>query len=518
MTTSQTRYVLGVDVGTGSARAGLFDAAGRRVALASHPIVMWHPQPDHAEQSSQDIWRAIGICIRECLTQSGAAPAQIVGLAFDATCSLVVLDGDGQGLPVNAEGDATRDVMVWMDHRAASEANEINLGHFEVLKYVGGSISPEMQTPKLLWLKRHLPATWQKAAHFFDLSDFLGWRATGSLTRSLCTLVCKWTYLGHENRWDEDYFRALGLEDALERIGGEVRSPGACLGTLTPQAAQELGLTPHCVVAVGAIDAHAGGLGVLGGAWQDEENTPLEALETTLALIGGTSNCHMAVSQSERFVPGVWGPYWGAMVPGMWLQEGGQSSAGAAIDHAINDHAHAPRTVELAREQGRTVYQVLNAELARLGDVPLLTRDLHVVPDFLGNRSPHADARARDLRRFRFGCQPGKPGAALLCDAARRRLWHARHRGCPQRAWLSHRNGDGDRRRHQKSAVVARTRRCSWPFLAFARRRGSGAVGQRDSGSNSVRPSCQRARRDESDESHRQQSGAAPAVAGLSRR
>jgi FGGY-family pentulose kinase len=395
------KYVIGIDVGTGSARAGVFDAQGHRLATSSQPIQMWQPQPHWAEQSSRDIWDAICRCVRECLSQAKIAPQNVAGISFDATCSLVVLDENGNGLPVNQDGDATRDIIVWMDHRATAETEEINAGEHEVLQYVGGQLSPEMQTPKLLWLKRHLPQTWGNAAQFFDLADFLTWKASGNDSRSLCTVVCKWTYLGHENRWDDSYFRAIGLEDALPRIGKSIGAMGKSLGCLTETAAQELGLSTHCVVGQGIIDAHAGGLGVLGAIWQDENGAPLGDLETSLALIGGTSNCHMAVSREAKFVPGVWGPYFGAMVPGMWLQEGGQSTAGAAIDHAIADHANAARLFEYSKAHHQTVYEVLNEEVERLqnqsGKGPQITRDIHILPDFLGNRSPYADPHARGI-------------------------------------------------------------------------------------------------------------------------
>ena len=392
--------VFGIDVGTGSARAGLFDASGTCLASHSHPIEMWRYGADFAEQSSADIWRAIGLCIGECLKQAEVTRESVVGISFDATCSMVVIDENGDGLPVNAEGDANRDIIVWMDHRAMQETAEINAGDYQVLKYVGGTISPEMQTPKLLWLKRHLPATWEKAAHFFDLADWLTWKSCGSLSRSHCTLVCKWTYLGHENdgrgRWDEDYLRAIGIEDALGHIGETVQPMGTPLGQLSAQAADDLGLTTQVQVGQGIIDAHAGGLGVLGGIWKDAP-TDLAKLETALALIGGTSNCHMAVSRAAKFVPGVWGPYWGAMVPEMWLSEGGQSTAGAAIDWVISDHPHAPALREEAETSGQTVYQLLNATLEKMGGAPTLTRDFHVLPYFLGNRSPNADPGARAI-------------------------------------------------------------------------------------------------------------------------
>jgi FGGY-family pentulose kinase len=260
-----------------------------------------------------------------------------------------------------------------------------------------------MQTPKLLWLKEERPAAFQRAARFLDLPDFLTYRATGVDTRSLCTTVCKWTYLGHESRWDAAYFEAIGLGDlareGFRRIGTEVRPMGERLGGLTARAASELGLAAGTPVGVSIIDAHAGGLGLL-GAGSDAGAGP-DGFNTTLALIGGTSSCHMAVSREPRFLDGIWGPYYSAMVPGWWLTEGGQSATGALIDHVIQSHARGAGLAEDAAARGTTVYALLNGILDRmspLGDArgeafpAALTRDLHVYPDFHGNRSPRADA------------------------------------------------------------------------------------------------------------------------------
>src|SRR5262249_23585761 len=149
-------------------------------------------------------------------------------------CSLVVLDEAGRSLPVGPSGDAARDVIVWMDHRAVAEADAINRDGHEVLRYVGGRISPEMQSPKLLWLARHMPESYRRAGHFMDLTDFLTWRATGATARSVCTLTCKWTYLAHEERWSQDYFDRVGLSDVggdgFARIGTHVSDPGTPLG------------------------------------------------------------------------------------------------------------------------------------------------------------------------------------------------------------------------------------------------------------------------------------------------
>ena len=85
-------YFLGIDVGTGSARAGIFNARGRRLGSASEPIKMLKPAPYHVEQSSEDIWRACCRATRAALRESGLKASAIKGIGFDATCSLVALD------------------------------------------------------------------------------------------------------------------------------------------------------------------------------------------------------------------------------------------------------------------------------------------------------------------------------------------------------------------------------------------------------------------------------------------
>ena len=391
------KFVVGVDVGTGSARAGLFDLRGYRRATASKPIQIWQPKPEWAEQSSDDIWDAVGTVVRQVVMESEIDPAQVVGIGFDATCSLVVLDKDDKPLTVSEDGDNTRNVLVWRDHRALAETEEINRGSYDVLRYVGGGLSPEMEIPKLRWLKTHLPETWSQAGKFLDLADFLTYRCTKRDVRSLCTSVCKWTYLGKEGRWDTDFLAQVGLEDLLTggKVGTDIRPMGEPIGPLTEGAAAHLGLTVGAVVGVGIIDAHAGGLGVLGAAGDD--------WNSALALIGGTSSCHMAVSKEPRFVPGVWGPYFSAMVPGLWLTEGGQSATGALLDYTLENHAASSELKRLAEQSKRTIYEAINSEVARLAadagvsDGAYLTRDLHVFDGHLGNRSPLADPRARGL-------------------------------------------------------------------------------------------------------------------------
>lgn len=392
-------HFLGVDVGTGSARAGVFDQSGKLIASAKADIRLWREAGDIVEQSSDDIWRAVCAATRDAVSSSGISPESVGGIGFDATCSLVVVGEGDQSVTVSPSGSPERNVIVWMDHRATDQAQRINATGEAVLRYVGGTISPEMETPKLLWLSENMPKTFASASHFFDLTDFLTWRCTGSLARSVCTVTCKWTYLAHEQRWDEAYFRRVGLgalaDENFARIGTQIVPAGTSLGQgLTARAADELGLKPGTPVAAGLIDAHAGGIGTVGA-----RGGPGTVL-SRMAYVFGTSACSMTTTQQPAFVDGVWGPYFSAMVPGLWLNEGGQSAAGAAIDQLVTMHPASAEARRRAEGDNLGLTAWLASKATKEGGaaaIEKLVGTLLVVPEFLGNRAPFADPDAKGL-------------------------------------------------------------------------------------------------------------------------
>lgn len=118
------RHLIGIDVGTGSARAAVFDAVGTMLGMARHDIALHLAPGGIAEQSSTDIWAAVAASVRGAVRHSGIDPATVGGIGFDATCSLVVLGDKGVPLPVG--DDPARDIIVWMDHRATGHAERIN--------------------------------------------------------------------------------------------------------------------------------------------------------------------------------------------------------------------------------------------------------------------------------------------------------------------------------------------------------------------------------------------------------
>lgn len=393
-------YFVGIDVGTGSARAGVFDAAGVLAGAGQEPIALFAPGPDLAQQSSADIWRAICVAVRAAMAAAAIPASSVAGVGVDATCSLVAVGADDRPVSISPDGAPDQDVIVWMDHRAIDQAARIDATRHPLLRFTGGRMSPEMQLPKLMWLAEYLPDRLAAAEQLFDLPDWITWRATGARTRSLCSATCKWTYQGKAGLsgegWDGDFLSALGLaalaRDGFAPIGNRFAVPGAPVGGLTDSAAAALGLAPGTPVAASLIDAYAGALGTLAATGSDGA--------ARLALIAGTSACHIVAGREARFVPGVWGPYLGALTPGDWANEAGQSAAGALIDRVIAGHAAAGALRAAAAGQGAAALSAaLDARLLQLapdpGALARLTRDRHVLPDFHGNRSPLADPEFR---------------------------------------------------------------------------------------------------------------------------
>ena len=134
----------------------------------------------------------------------------------------------------------------------------------------------------------------------------------------------------------------------IAKIGTQIMTPGQKIGCVTAPAAAELGLPVGTPVACGLIDAHAGALGLLATQGVDD-------FSSTLCLISGTSACHMLLNRSKLRIPGVWGPYYSAILKDYWLHEGGQSAVGSLVDHLIQSHP----AFKCIESKTKNVYQYL---------------------------------------------------------------------------------------------------------------------------------------------------------------
>jgi len=365
--------VIGIDVGTGSARGCAFDLDGNQISepevLEIKTLTASHDDNVFYMQSSEDIFNKVQMIIKKILAKS---KLNVKAIGCDATCSLVLLDKNKKGIILGVDDEVIFDIILWRDHRAVAETTELNSVKLKAHSFVGGAFSSEMEIPKLMWLKRNYPK-WNEIDLAFDLADFLTFRLTGENARSVCPLVCKWGWIAGDcvdgkvhGDWEDELIQLTGLTELRHLARGKILPTGVLIGEILPELASDLNLDSNVAIGSGLIDAHAGALGVL--------KLKPNSGESRIAVIAGTSNCHMMVIDDCSFVPGVWGPYKHAVTENTYLLEGGQTSAGSTMDWIV-------KTV------GKTF-----ADFAEIKDKEL---DILVIPDFHGNRSPLANPNIR---------------------------------------------------------------------------------------------------------------------------
>ncbi|KAF2843165.1 Pentulose kinase [Patellaria atrata CBS 101060] len=423
-------HYIGIDVGTGSARACIMNNLGDIVGLASENIGLWQPQTGYYEQSTTDIWRCICQSVQRATAQHNIDSSTIKGIGFDATCSLAVFSEDTDE-PVavtapnfdNKDGN-DRNVILWLDHRPVEETDKINATNHNLLRYVGGKMSIEMEIPKVLWLKNNMPKNLFSRCKFYDLTDALTHLATGGETRSFCSVVCKQGYVpvgvdGSVKGWQEDFLTEIGLQDLCEdnfkRMGGvngvngKYLTAGELVGTLSGKAAKDMGLPPGIAVGSGVIDAYAGWIGTVGAKVSLGEDAlssgvpknDISQAFTRLAAVAGTSTCHLAMSEKPVFVNGVWGPYRDVLIPEYWVAEGGQSATGELLKHVLETHPAFQEAQSVSKTFNTNIYDYLNQHLQEMADkagapnLSWLGRHFFFYGDLFGNRSPIADANMK---------------------------------------------------------------------------------------------------------------------------
>jgi FGGY-family pentulose kinase len=363
-------YLLGLDVGTQSLRAAIVDKNGVTIAFGVSPIETTYPRPTWAEQDPNQWWTAARNAIGQALLAGHIHPTEIAGIGLDCTaCTVLACDLAGRPL---------RPALLWMDQRAFLEAEQISATGDRVLRYVSGRVSPEWMLPKALWLKHNEPEIYEKARRIVEGTDWMMHRLTGEWTLSLNHVAVKWNYARPDGGWPLGLLSAVGLDDLPARWPERIIPLGRGDATLSSSAAADLGLIEGTPVAQGGIDAYLGMLGL--GATNAGD----------VAVIVGSSTCHLAQSREGVFGSGASGCFPDATVEGLYTLEAGQTATGSILDW-YRRHFAAREQAEADR-RGVNVYQVLDEQAAavRPGSDGIVVRD-----DWQGNRSPYKNPQAR---------------------------------------------------------------------------------------------------------------------------
>lgn len=246
--------LIGLDVGTTSVKAGLYAPSGQLLGAAAEEYLLDHPGPDRAQIDPDVYWTATRAAIGRALSASRADPEAVAAIAVSSQGETVIaVDEDGRPLAP---------ALVWLDNRATQEALEIAQRFDDATVYaVTGvpSVVPTWTACKILWWRGHEPDVFARARRFLLVEDFILHRLTGRFVTEggvACTSLL-FDIVGR--RWWEPMLEMVGI--GPERLP-ELVAPGAVVGTLTPAAAEALGVPGRTLVVAGGMDQGAGAVGV----------------------------------------------------------------------------------------------------------------------------------------------------------------------------------------------------------------------------------------------------------------
>jgi FGGY-family pentulose kinase len=386
------KFVLGIDAGTESFRAGVFDAAGKCLGFGVSPNTTVHRHPGWAEQSPRDWDVALVDSIRKALAAARVKGSDIGGIGVDGTsCTVVFLDE--KGVPL-------RDAIMWMDIRAVREAADAGATGDPALRYVGGgNVSAEWFPCKTAWVKRSEPDVYDRARTIFEQTDWLALRLTGERTANIDCATVRWFYNSKEGGWPVTLYCSLGLEGIFEKMPTRIVTIGETVGGVTREMAEATGLVAGTPVAGGGADAFIGVIGI-------------NALKPgTAALITGSSTLIVGITEKEFHARGLFGTYPDAILPGLQVIEGGQVSTGSVVHWFTSGFVGADITAQAAARK-ISVYDMLN-ELA--GKLPAGSEGLVVLEHWQGNRTPWTDPLSRGvIRGLTLGHTPAHVYRAIL--------------------------------------------------------------------------------------------------------
>ncbi len=348
-----TKYTLGLDYGTNSVRTLLVDVRnGREMATAVWNYangtqgVILSRDPHLARQHPADYITGAEATIKKTLaiakrSVSGFKSDQVIGIGVDTTGSTPIpVDAKGRPLALSGRFAKNPDAMAWLwkDHTGVAEAGEITELARKIrpqyLAKCGGTYSSEWFFSKILHCVRTNPKVFNAAHLWVECADWVPAMLTGTeapdrLSVGICAAGHKAMY---NDEWggypDAEFLSQLDpkLGELRRRLRPKASSIDRPAGGLTEEWARRTGLPAGIPVAVGAFDAHLGGVGS-------------GIRPGTLVKIIGTSTCDMMVVPLDREladVPGLCGIVPGSILPGFYGLEAGQSAVGDIFNWFVN--------------------------------------------------------------------------------------------------------------------------------------------------------------------------------------
>ncbi len=302
------KYLLGIDIGTSSCKAALFDRNGKIVGQITKDYSVFYPHPGWAEQNPEDWWEAVCAAVRALISDHQIHPDEIAGIGVDGQ--------SWSAIAIDKGGNVLTNTPIWMDTRAEECCAELDkqIGREAVFQVCGNPLMPSYTTPKVLWYQKHLPEVYQKADKILQSNSFIVYRLTGVISQDKSQGYGWHCFDMRQKDWDKALCQEMGIRPSLLP---EMYSCHQIVGGVTKQAAQATGLTEGTPVVAGGLDAACGalGAGVLHAGETQEQG----------GQAGGMSICMEEYHADDRLILGC------HVVPEKWLLQGGTVGGGGTL-------------------------------------------------------------------------------------------------------------------------------------------------------------------------------------------
>ncbi len=359
---------LGLDIGTSGVKGVLVAPAGEVRAVANRSLTLQTPRPGWAEQDPASWWRASVSVISDLLSR---APGRIAAVGISGQMhSSVFLD---------AHGEVVRPALLWCDGRTTAECREITElagGESELRDLVRNPAIEGFTLPKVLWLRRHEPAAYDRVATLLLAKDYIRYRLTGDLATEPSDASGTLLFDPARLRWSEEMLRLAAVPESwLPPVGGS----SEVLGRVTPEAASLTGLARGTPVAGGGSDNACGAAGV-------------GVVRAGQVVAGwGTSGIVLAPVAEPRVDPALRVHTFCHVARGMWYNIGVVLTAGGAFGW-YRDRLVASPGAGVGAEGADAASLALNQEAAL---APRGADGVVFLPYLQGERTPHRDGRLR---------------------------------------------------------------------------------------------------------------------------
>lgn len=376
--------LLGVDVGTTNCKAAAYTPAGHLIAQARAATPVTTPAPGRAEHDANELWRAVAAVIRATVAQLPDA-----GYTADDIAALAVASMAEAGVLVDEDGRPLTPMIAWYDQRTLGEGRwwADVFGARRVFDITGQTPQPIYSLCKLMWLRRHLPDAFARAAAWLNVADWIAYRLTGEPATDL-SLASRTLALDVTRRvWSAEMLDAAGVPAQLM---ARLVPSGGVVGRVTAEAAALTGLATGTGVAAGGHDHIVGAFGV--GA--TEPGILLNSLGTAEAMV--LALCAPTLTDALFEQRGHLGIH---AAPDRYYTTGGVAGQGASLEWA--------RELLAPGEPGEPGYRRLNALAAA---APPGSGGVVFLAHLRGAGRPHNDPTARGAL---VGLTPGASRATV---------------------------------------------------------------------------------------------------------